>query len=68
VSAARAAVGLIQSLVADDPIGTAQSIVLSPRDARELTRDAAAVLLPAMRFDGGDANGKYRAFLQLRRA
>lgn len=67
LGAAKALTDLVRSLVADDPVGTAQAVALSPKDAQRLTQSVAAVNLPALRFDGGDANGAYRAFLQLKR-
>jgi hypothetical protein len=59
---------LIRALVADDPVGSGQAIALTPQQAKQLTQSAATVNLPPMRFDGGDANGRYRAFLTLKRA
>ncbi|MEU9024981.1 hypothetical protein [Actinomadura sp. NPDC048394] len=60
--------GLVTALGADDPVGEPQQLLLSQADADAYTKDAAQVTLPALRFNGGDANGIYRSFLTLRRS
>lgn len=53
---------------ADDPIGETQSIVLTQADADNYTSGSSTIVLPSMRFDGGDDAGIYEGFLTLRRS
>jgi hypothetical protein len=67
LGAAQTVAGLIESLGADDQVGAQITIALSEAEAVALTRSSARVELPRLRFNGGDSNGIYDAFLALRR-
>jgi hypothetical protein len=68
LGAGQTVAGLIESLGADDQVGAQITIALSEAEAVALTRSSARVELPRLRFNGGDSNGIYDAFLALRRS
>ncbi|GAA1591960.1 hypothetical protein GCM10009678_87760 [Actinomadura kijaniata] len=60
--------GFVATIGADDPVGEPQAMLLTEADADARTQSQAQVTLPALKFNGGDPSGTYRAFLTLRRA
>lgn len=50
--------GILAGIAADDPVGNPASLLLTESDADAKTATTAQVVLPALKFDGGDPNGK----------
>jgi hypothetical protein len=59
--------GLIAAGLADDQVGNTLPFGLTNAEAEAKTASDAKVTLPALRFDGGDANGVHQVFLTLSR-
>jgi hypothetical protein len=59
---------LVDLIGADDQIGGTKSITLNQAQADASTNGSNPFFFPALRFDGGDDDGIYDAYVKLRRA